>query len=235
MRFRSLLTFFATLGALVAVSLFGSAATASATESPNPVSSTGTTYVYWSYWNGQADGTWAASNVGAGSDTPADGSVVGWRWSAGASGDINQPPREAASFAAICDSTPPQAGQKRVGVVIDFGTPAVAPDGQTPPANVTKCVVGASTENGLQVTSGAAAERSTPEGQVCGLDGYPATGCGGPVPVASAIAEASAAPSTAPASTESSSTSWVPFVIGLLILLALIAGGVAIAKNRKRE
>lgn len=100
---------------------------------------------------------------------------------------------------------------------------------------MTKCVVGASTENGLQVTSGAAAERSTPEGQVCGLDGYPATGCGGPVPVASAIAEASAAPSTAPASTESSSTSWVPFVIGLLILLALIAGGVAIAKNRKRE
>lgn len=237
MRFRSLFTLFATLAALIVGPMLGLAASATAAESPSPSSTTGTTYIYWSYWNGQADGAWTAAQAGAGSQTPADGSVIGWRWGAGQSGDINQPPRTPANFADICQSTPAESGQKRVGVVIDFGTPQVATNGQEPPANISKCVLAAPAANSLQVTSSAAAERSTPEGMVCGLNGYPSTGCGGPVSAASAAAQSTPAAdsSAAPAQTASSGTSWVPFAVGIIVLIALVAGGVMIAKRRKSE
>lgn len=237
MRFRSLFTFLATSSALIALPLFGSFASANAAETPSPSATAGTTYVYWSYWDGQPDNTWKAATVGAGSQTPADGSVIGWRWGAGQSGDINQPPRAAANFADICASTPAQTGKKRVGVVIDFGTPEVAPNGQQPPTNVSQCVLAAPVENGLQVTASAAAERSTPEGMVCGLNGYPSTGCGGPVAASSAAAESNPAASSSTASTQtsSSSTSWVPFAVGIIVLIILVVGGILIAKRRKRE
>ncbi len=234
MRFRSLFAFIATLAALVALPLVGTLASAHAAETPGATA--GTTYVYWSHWGGKTDGGWTASNVGAGSQTPADGSVIGWRWGAGQSGSINQPPRTPANFADICASTPAQSGQKRVGVVIDFGTPQVAPDGQTPTANVTQCVLGATAENGLQVTASAVAQRSTPEGMVCGLNGYPSTGCGGPVAAAAASAEAPASSASSSTSTSSDSSSgWLPFAIGIIVLIVLIVVGALVAKRRKSE
>src|SRR5207342_1522299 len=88
-----------------------------------------------SYWHGTSGGGWTFSQVGA-QYQPAAGSVDGWRFAvSGTAGSVK--PRAAASFDAICGShAPAPAGQKLVGLVVDYGTTADAPPGQHPPRGV---------------------------------------------------------------------------------------------------
>ena len=220
---------------MVALAPFALAATipVNAAE-PTPTNSPTTTasvYVYWSYWDQPTVGSWAVAATGAGSQVPPDGSVVGWRYGVGTTGDINQPPRSADSFAQLCSSTPPAANKKRVGVVIDYGSVAVAPSGQQPPATTANCAVVDPTSNALQATGAVTAERTSAQGMVCGLSGYPATGCGTQVSATVATADAGAATQTT-TDPQTSSGAW-PTLLGIGIIIVLGVGGILLARKRR--
>ncbi|MCZ3387457.1 MAG: hypothetical protein LH630_10960, partial [Actinomycetia bacterium] len=133
-----------------------------------------TSFRFWSYWLGSDDG-WAFSSQGA-SRRPADGTVDGWRFAISEASSSTTTPRRSPSFARICGSTDPVDGNKRVGVVIDFGTTADAPDGETPGALISRCVVAPEDANGYDVLAAVVALRSD-GGLICGMNGYPATEC----------------------------------------------------------
>ena len=220
---------------MVALTPFALAATVPVNAAePTPTNSPTTTanvYVYWSYWDQPTVGSWAVAATGAGSQVPPDGSVVGWRYGVGTTGDINQPPRSADSFAQLCSSTPPVANKKRVGVVIDYGTAAVAPSGQQPPATTANCAVVDPTSNALQATGAVTAERTSAQGMVCGLSGYPATGCGTQVSTTVATSDVGAATQTT-TSPQTSSGAW-PTLLGIGIIIVLGVGGILLARKRR--
>ncbi|NQU37206.1 MAG: hypothetical protein HQ526_06355 [Actinobacteria bacterium] len=226
-------------GAVATGALLLTSTVANADESAPAVSETASAnpYVYWSYWSGSADGTWEFAQKGGGDVTPADGTVEGWAYSGGSDGAISQPPRTAADFNEVCGNTDAVSGKKRVAVIVDFGTTAVAPQGSTPPAPASDCVTADPAANGLQVLAEAEPVRSTPQGQVCGINGYPASGCGEQVPLAAVntVEEISTADSTAAQSTTDSSgvPTWVPFAVGGIIVIGL--AGAAVAMSRRRN
>jgi uncharacterized membrane protein YgcG len=148
-----------------------------------------TSYRFWAYWLGSDTG-WSFSNQGA-SRRPADGAVEGWRFAISEASSSTTPPRHTASFARLCGSTAPQEGKKRVGLVVDFGTAADAPDGESPPALIATCVVAPADANGYAVLA-AAVQLRTEAGLICGMNGYPAAECG--VPVADPTASPSGSP-----------------------------------------
>ena len=61
---------------------------------------------------------------------PADGAVEGWRYAV--AGAEPRFPRADGDFELICGSTDADAGEKRVAVVIDYGTDADSEDGSNP-------------------------------------------------------------------------------------------------------
>ncbi len=137
-----------------------------------------TSYRYWTYWSGSGN-DWTFSAVGPAGATPADGTVQGWRFAVteGVRGQGNAPRlAPAAAFRQFCGATPPAAGRKRVAVVLDFGDPADAPPGQSPPPARGTCVVAAPAATGAQLLSDAVTVR-TDRGLVCALAGYPAGEC----------------------------------------------------------
>lgn len=151
----------------VAAVLLGSTVTAHATS-----------YRYWTYWTSTGT-TWTFSAVGPASVVPADGAVEGWRFavSEGVRGP-GESPRIAANqaFDQFCGGEAATPGSKRVAVVFDFGDPADAPTGQTPPAARGTCVVVPTAATGARILSQAAAIR-TDRGLVCAIGGYPADEC----------------------------------------------------------
>lgn len=239
MRFRSLNSSVAALSAAIvcAVAFLASPATAAQPAALSAQASSDT-YVYWSYWDGEANGNWKSSTVGAGSVTPSDGDVIGWRFGAGEAPGISQPPRVSANFDEICKATPIQAGKKRVGLVVDYGTSAIAPSGQTVPTPSVICQTAAPTDTALQVTSTAVAVRTAPDTMVCGINNYPASGCGYPVAAAVATQDetlASSSPS-ASAQAESSGPGNNPtgIAIGVFVIVVLAIGALVMSR-RKRE
>lgn len=215
--------------------------TTSAAPTPSPTAAAtkadGVVEAYWSYWTGGPTGDWVYEANGAGALTPADGTSQGWRYGIGASPAYTEKPRVAPDFAQVCSSTPVAAGQKRIAIVIDFGTPAEAPAGNSPPGVTTKCVSVPTAANGLQALSAANSLRQAPDAMVCGINGYPSTGCGEQVTLgnitASPMANAAAADNSSPSSTSSSSAGWIPFAIGGFVVVVLII--VAIALSRRRS
>lgn len=133
---------------------------------------------YWSYWT-ITDGRWVFASVGPASRTPADGDVDGWRFGISGVTSTTPPSIEAGqAFESVCGETPTvDTSQKRVALIIDAGTTADAPDGETPPPLAGTCVVvdaGASSFDVLQTATGI----RTKNGFVCGIAGYPVNGCG---------------------------------------------------------
>jgi hypothetical protein len=168
------------LGLLVALVLPASAANAAA-------------YRYWGYyqWDGS---TWQFASKGPDQLKPADGSVEGWRFAVAAP-DSTRLPRVEVSFDEVCAGTDAASGKKRVAVVIDYGRAADSEDGATPPEPIAECASVDAAATGLEVL-GAVADVRADKGLVCGLDGYPATGCGGEVKSVSAAAKAPDQPVT---------------------------------------
>ncbi|ADB31776.1 hypothetical protein Kfla_2711 [Kribbella flavida DSM 17836] len=208
-------------------------------------------YRFWGYyqWTG---GQWAFAQKGADAVKPADGSVEGWRYAVG--GTKPRVPRAAGDFAAICGATPAEPGKKRVAVVVDPGTPADSPTGATPPAATGTCVVTDQAATGVKVLAALGPVRIE-KGLTCGIDGYPATGCGDPVknikvpatdaPVQLEIAPAvgsTATPSPSASPTDAAGTPaagqqddgapWTGIVIAAVVVLLLAGGGVLIARRR---
>jgi hypothetical protein len=136
-----------------------------------------TSYRFWSYWTGGSD--WTFSSEGA-ARRPPDGSVDGWRFAISPASSSTIPPRQSPSFHKLCGSTPAQDGDKRVGLVVDFGTSADAPEGESPPSMIATCAVVPDDANGYEVLM-TVAQLRTDSGLICGINGYPANECGVPV------------------------------------------------------
>lgn len=139
-------------------------------------------YRYWAYYVASPHSTsWQYSQRGPASEYPVDGEVQGWRFAIQTDTANGLPPRATPDFAQLCKSTPPKAGELRVGVVIDFGVATDAPAHEKPPAGVVPgCVYVHDDQTGSNVLQAAATVRigtGSDAGLVCGIDGYPKTEC----------------------------------------------------------
>ena len=74
----------------------------------------------------------------------------------------------------------PITGTKRIAIVIDAGDPALAPEGETPPAPTAYCAVGKVDANGYELLK-TVVELRTDNGFICGISGFPETECATPV------------------------------------------------------
>ncbi|MEU2158182.1 transmembrane domain-containing protein [Streptomyces sp. NPDC019396] len=172
-----------------------------------PAHATG--YRYWSFWvsgDGSGDGSgggakgnsWAYATEGPATARPSDGEVNGFRFAVSADSADATKPRTAPDFATLCAATPAKPGTKRVGIVIDFGTPEHSPEGETPPAPDRRnaCArVDASATSAEALASVAKPLRYDSAALLCGISGYPKSGCGDQV--AADSAPASRAPQAA--------------------------------------
>ncbi|MEU2250322.1 SCO2322 family protein [Streptomyces sp. NPDC019224] len=135
-------------------------------------------YRYWSFWEGTASG-WSYATQGPSLVRPEDGSVQGFRFSVSADSQDASEPRRAPDFAEVCADTPAKDGSKRVAVVIDPGTAADAPDGETPPPPRTACARVAKDASSAEALAAVAKPlRYDASAMLCAISGYPATGCG---------------------------------------------------------
>ena len=161
-------------------------------------------YRYWTYWWGRESG-WQYASLGPAYDAGriSDGFVLGWRFgTTGANGGGASPPRHSGSYASFhCPKTP--AGQLGVALVIDFGTVADVPPGDTRPlANsvIATCVVVPRPSSGANVLGLAGISvRARSDGLVCGLDGYPRAEC------AALVADPAPTPTRGPAPAKTTS------------------------------
>jgi hypothetical protein len=211
-------------------------------------------YKYWNYFH-VTGGKYVFASTGPADYTPKDGSVEAYRFglSSAASG---LPPRAAATtYTAdtICAGTEAGAGEKLVGVLLDYGTAADAESGETPPEPRADCAAVPAAANGQQVLD-AVADVRTDQGLTCGIDGYPVKVCSVTVKNAPraatnqtvdfALPEAAAPEASASAdpATESSADSasdsqdggapWTLVAVGVVVLL-LAAGGLALARRSR--
>ncbi|MFD9425297.1 MULTISPECIES: SCO2322 family protein [unclassified Streptomyces] len=135
-------------------------------------------YRYWSFWEGNGK-TWEYATQGPSLVRPDDGTVQGFRFSVSQDSQDAAQPRRAPDFGAICAGTPAEDGTKRVALVIDSGTAADAPDGETPPAPRTACArVGPDASTAEALASVAKPLRYSGDALLCAISGYPASGCG---------------------------------------------------------
>lgn len=138
-----------------------------------------TGYRYWSFW-GSDGGTWTYASQGPATARPADGDVIGFRFSVSENSQDSAKPRRAADgFDAICGEAPAEDGAKRIAVVIDFGTAADAPDGEQPPAPRSVCARTATDATAADALASVAKPlRYNSTALLCAISGYPETGCG---------------------------------------------------------
>lgn len=161
-----------------------------------------TAYRYWAFYiaNGA---TWNYSSRGPAAEHPADGEVQGWRFAVQLDRTGELAPRTTPTFDQLCASTPAVSGKLRVGLVLDFGTAADAPTGETRPAQIVNgCVQVASGASGADVllaAVGAGHVRVGSTGLVCGIDGYPKTECAPAVDISRTTQTPT--PTTAPTTT----------------------------------
>jgi hypothetical protein len=154
-------------------------------------------YRYWGYFQ-LTDGAWGFAQKGPAQTVPADGSVEGWRFAV-ADESSTRAPRAVPTFDQLCTGTTKDAGDKLVGLVVDFGRPADGPEGSTPPAPIGTCVSVPTTATGSDVLAAAGLQLRIDKSLTCGINGYPATGCGDPVTDVPAAAKSPDASITLPA------------------------------------
>ena len=160
-------------------------------------------YQYWHYVHLQ-DGAWAMAETGPADHVAEDGDVEGFRFGTSTMSQPIQPRTDdEVTFEAVCEGTEAAEGEKRVAVVLDFGTDE---DAGTPPENRAECAVGeesASTQDLLQTVADVRLEG----GLACAIDGHPETGCGVPVTDVQVPAEEEPVSFALPASAESAEES----------------------------
>ena len=133
---------------------------------------------YWGYYQATAKSTtWKAAMTGPTVDI-ADGSVEGWIFTFSSDDLPSTPPSVKPNFQSICGKTKPQAGLKRIGLVIDFGNKAYAPKGEKVQKTIIRCVVTAKDSQGLDVLAQEIKVRQADSGLICGFNNYPARECG---------------------------------------------------------
>ncbi|MFD7066614.1 SCO2322 family protein [Streptomyces sp. NPDC059913] len=203
-------------------------------------------YRYWSFWEGSGSG-WAYATQGPSLVRPDDGEVQGFRFAVSEDSRNAAKPRRAPVFAEICGDTPATSGTKRVAVVIDPGTAADAPGGANPPAPRAACARVAPDASAAEALAKVARPlRYDSNGMLCGIAGYPATGCGEqvsggghPAPATSgdaASGDTTAAPASPRAEADSPDGSGGPSAgvyVGVGAVLLLGVAGVVQARRRR--
>ncbi|MEU8032675.1 SCO2322 family protein [Streptomyces sp. NPDC049099] len=181
-------------------------------------------YRYWSFWE-RTGGHWTYATQGPSTARPDDGAVEGFRFAVSAdSADANRP-RGATDFGTICAATPATSGTKRVALVLDFGTAADAPSGETPPARRTACArVSADATTADALAAVAKPLRYDSNALLCAIAGYPKRGCGEQVAAGRKAPEQSGGSSSGP-------SLGLPIGAGVVALLA----GAAVWQSRRRR
>ncbi|MEU9618211.1 MULTISPECIES: SCO2322 family protein [unclassified Streptomyces] len=135
-------------------------------------------YRYWSFWEGSGTG-WTYATQGPSLVRPDDGAVQGFRFAVSEDSQDSAQPRRSPGFSEICADTPAEDGSKRVALVIDPGTAADAPAGETPPAPRTACArVAPDASTAEALASVAKPLRYNSGALLCAISGYPGSGCG---------------------------------------------------------
>jgi hypothetical protein len=212
-------------------------------------------YRYWAYFTVK-DGAFVAQQTGPTGATPKDGDVEGYRWAAPANYKKPNLPRAdlaVVTFDEVCGDKTAAAGEKRVAVLIDYGVEQDAPAGTTPPDPEALCAVVPKQANGLQTLQAVAPDVRTQKSSfgplVCGISGYPATGCadekadqgtpadGAPVAFTGVGDESEAAggsSDTSAASSDGDDDSNTPLLIGAVVLVVAIGAGGYVLQRRSR-
>ena len=138
-------------------------------------------YRYWGYFQAPAGATtWTAAMTGP-SVKLKDGDVEGWAFTASSNDIPATAPMMDPDFAALCSSQSAVAGKIRVGLVVDFGSGDIAPQGETPKEFFSQCVTVPEGSTGLDVLQAAFKVRADKSGLICSIAGYPANECGAPI------------------------------------------------------
>ncbi|MGW4565930.1 SCO2322 family protein [Streptomyces sp. NPDC004561] len=189
-----------------------------------------TGYRYWSFWE-RSGGHWTYATQGPSIVRPDDGAVEGFRFAVSADSADATRPRGTADFGTICAGTPARSGSKRVALVLDFGTPADAPSGETPPAGRTACArvsPDATTADALAAV--AKPLRYDSNALLCAIAGYPQKGCGEQVSGGASAGKKSGA---APAGSGSHGGPSLGLPIGAGVVALLAAAAVWQARRRR--
>jgi hypothetical protein len=197
-------------------------------------------YRYWSFWT-RDGGSWTYATQGPATYRPADGDVLGFRFSVSQdAADKAARPRGATSFAAICGHTPAKDGTERVALVLDYGTADDAPDGAHPPKPRTACARVAESATAADALAAAAKQlRYNSAALLCAIDGYPARGCGEHVSGSGHTAHGSSHHTAATAAQDASdaggsdTSTTLSFVVGAVLVAALGAGAVLQTRRRR--
>ena len=221
---------------LLTVALLGLGALVAGTGSAQAA----TGYKYWNYFHVK-NGTYVFATTGSSGYTPKDKSVEAYRYGL-STASSGLKPRTAPTtypFAKICAGVHAGSGKKRVGLLLDFGTRADAPSGQSPPRPRAACAVVPAKATGQEVLETAAKVRAQ-KGLVCGVDGYPASGCSVTVKNPPGTQQQQNVSFRLPKVTGSSHTaheaggSGVPWVLIAVIVIVILLAGAALALARRR-
>lgn len=194
-------------------------------------------YRYWSFWD-RDGGSWTYATEGPSTARPADGDVQGFRFAVSQDSQDAAQPRGSADFSAICARTPAQHGRKRIALVLDFGTTADAPSGETPPAPRTACArvpADATTAEALAAVAGPL--RYDTNALLCAIAGYPRKGCGEQVASGSTPSKSDAAgeADAAKKKTDGGGGPSVGLVAGGAVVLVLAGAAVWQARRRRGD
>ncbi|MFB8033931.1 SCO2322 family protein [Streptomyces sp. NPDC056004] len=197
-------------------------------------------YRYWSFWESSGS-DWTYATQGPSLVRPDDGAVQGFRFSVSEDSQDSAKPRRAPDFAKICAATPAKDGTKRIALVIDPGTAADAPAGETPPAPRTACARVAPDASAAEALASVAKPlRYSSDAMLCAITGYPGSGCGEQVsgdgqgtPAGSASASATPAGSAASSGSGGSSGPSAGVLVGVGAVLLL--GIAAVVQSRRRR
>lgn len=185
-----------------------------------------TGYRYWSFWE-RTGSRWTYATQGPSNVRPDDGAVEGFRFAVSADSADASRPRGAADFGTICAGTPAGSGTKRVALVLDFGTPADAPSGETPPARRTACArVSADATTAEALAAVAKPLRYDTNALLCAISGYPEKGCGEQV-----SASTGGKPAEKSGGSDGRPSLGLPIGAGIVVLL----GGAAVWRFRRRR
>ncbi|NUR08322.1 MAG: hypothetical protein HOQ22_14600 [Nocardioidaceae bacterium] len=200
-------------------------------------------FKYWNYFHVQG-AKYAFAQTGPADFTPKDGTVEAYRYGLSSTA-AGLPPRTDATtytFDDLCQDSKAKAGEKRVGVLLDYGTAADAASGETPPDPRGACAVVPTAANGQQVLD-EVTDLRVQGGLVCGIDGYPAKGCSITVknPPAQQTEQsvdftlpASAADTRAASSTDDDGgVSWP--LVGVAAAVVVLGGGALLLARRNRS
>ena len=214
-------------------------------------------YRYWNYSHLDGD-SFSFAETGPGDFTPEDGDVEGWRFgtSTVSQGIVPRADLGETDFEAVCGAEQAGADEKRVAVLLDYGTPADAAgaDASDIPDPRAACAVVPADATGQQVL-GAVAEVRGDQGLICALDGYPVQGCGEEVADAEVAGDEQQVAFTLPASAdqgaaagdgsgqsadgstdaaEESDSGVNALLVAAVVLVALLlVGGLALARRRR--